>query len=62
MSGGRFFGLQCLVLAAFLVSAIVLGAAGTGIDDGTGRRQLDPNDRQTLDGGRNIVERDDARP
>ena len=31
MSGGRFLGLESLVLAAFLVSAIVLGAAGTGI-------------------------------
>src|SRR5213594_1553929 len=31
MSGGRFPGLESLVLAVFLVSAIVLGAAGTGI-------------------------------
>jgi len=31
MSGGRFLSLESLVLAAFLVSAIVLGAAGTGI-------------------------------
>src|SRR2546428_10549439 len=31
MSGGRCHGLESLVLAAFLVSAIVLGAAGTGI-------------------------------
>src|SRR5207249_10031583 len=31
MSGVRFLSLESLVLAAFLVSAIVLGAAGAGI-------------------------------
>src|SRR2546422_6275726 len=31
MSGGRFLGLESLVLAGFLLSAIVLGAAGTGV-------------------------------